>query len=124
MDWLKAIHVGSVILSGAGFFGRGVLMFAESPVLARPWIKILPHIVDTVLLVSAVLLVLRIAQYPLTHGWLTAKVVGLVVYVGLGLVALRFGRTTGQRAAAWAGALVVFAYIVSVAVTRQPWGFV
>ncbi len=88
MDWLKAIHVGSVILSGAGFFGRGILMLAGSPVLTRWWVKILPHIVDTVLLISAVFLALRIEQYPLTHGWLTAKVAGLVVYIGLGLVAL------------------------------------
>jgi uncharacterized membrane protein SirB2 len=58
-----------------------------------------------------------------TAPWLTAKIVGLLAYIALGMVALRFGRTRGTRAAAWIAALATFGYIVSVAVTKDPRGF-
>lgn len=126
MDYLlvKHVHVACVVLSGAGFFCRGVLMLVESPLLQARWVRIAPHVVDTLLLGSAVVLASSIGQYPGTHGWLTAKVIGLLVYIGLGSVALKRGATRAARAAAWVAALAVFAYIVSVAVAKNPLGFV
>jgi uncharacterized membrane protein SirB2 len=82
-----------------------------------------PHLVDTTLLVSAVALAWTLRVSPLTDAWLAAKLIGLLAYVGLGLVALRFGRTRAVRATAWAGALLAFAYIVSVALTKDPRGW-
>jgi uncharacterized membrane protein SirB2 len=117
---IKLLHVSCVILSITGFFVRGLWMIRDSEWLANRWVRVVPHIIDTVLLVSAVLLVLRIQQYPLTHDWLTAKVVGLLAYIGLGMVALRPGRGKPLRVGTWLTALMVFAYIVAVAVTRQP----
>lgn len=81
--------------------------------------RVAPHVNDTLLLAAGIALALRIQQYPLVHGWLTAKLVGLIVYIGLGLVALRFGRTRRVRLIAWAAALVVYLYIVGVAMTRD-----
>jgi uncharacterized membrane protein SirB2 len=78
--------------------------------------------VDTVLLASAVALAYSLRLSPATAPWLLAKVVGLVAYIGLGTVALRFGRTRTTRIAAWAAALLVFGYIVSVAVSKDPRG--
>jgi uncharacterized membrane protein SirB2 len=98
-------------------------MLRDSPQLSRRWVKILPHAIDTLLLASAVALTLVLHQYPLTDAWLSAKVVGLLVYIGLGLAALRYGKTRGVRAAAWIGALAVFLYIVSVALRHDPLGF-
>ncbi len=119
---LKHLHVSCVVLSGCGFLARGVLSLAGSPLVDRRVLKIAPHVVDTVLLASAIALALITAQYPLAQGWLTAKVVGLVVYIGLGMVALRRGRSTATRAIFFAAALAVFGYIVSVALTHHPRG--
>ncbi len=117
---IKHIHVGSVILSFSLFFLRGLWMVVDSPLLQRLWVRIVPHIIDTVLLGSAVWLTLIIHQYPLANDWLTAKVAGLLVYIGLGMVALKRGKTKRVRMLAWIGALLAFGYIVAVALTRDP----
>jgi uncharacterized membrane protein SirB2 len=119
----KSIHELCALASFMLFFVRGVWMLREAPQLSRRWVKILPHGIDTLLLASAVALTLMVHQYPLTDAWLSAKLIGLLVYIGLGLVALRYGKTRGVRAAAWIGALAVFLYIVSVALVHDPLGF-
>ncbi len=120
---LKALHVGCAAASIAFFCVRGAWMLAAPERLRRNWVRVLPHVVDTVLLASAIALAVMLRNYPLTHGWLTAKVVGLFAYIALGTIALKRGRTRGIRIAAFAGAIVTFAYIVSVAVTKSPAGF-
>ncbi|MGQ0524931.1 MAG: SirB2 family protein [Betaproteobacteria bacterium] len=121
---LKYIQLTSVVLSYLLFFVRGVWMMRESPLLARRWVKIVPHIVDTVLLASAIATAAMIRQYPFAHPWLSAKVIGLVLYIGLGMIALKRGKTKGVRVAAWFAAQLVFLYIVAVALTKQvlPYG--
>jgi uncharacterized membrane protein SirB2 len=118
----KAIHVGCVVLSLAGFAARGALMLAGSPLLEARFVRVAPHVVDTALLASAAWLSWFTAQYPFVHGWLTAKVLGLVAYIAFGLLALRRGRTRIARAVWFASALAAAAYIVSVALTRDPLG--
>lgn len=122
MDYalLKMIHVSSVILSFSLFFLRGIWLIRDSENLRQRWVKILPHVVDTVLLASAILLAVTIQQNPLEHGWLTAKVAGLLFYIGLGMIAMRFGKTRRNRIIAWVSAQCVFAYIVLVALTKSP----
>ena len=92
--------------------------------LARRWVRVLPHVVDTVLLASAIALAVMIRQYPLAHDWLTAKVFGLIAYIVLGTIALKRGRTRAVRITAFWSALLVFAYIVAVAITKSvvPYG--
>lgn len=109
-----------VALSYALFVLRGVWMISDSALLKQRWVRIVPHVIDTVLLTSAIALAVIVHQYPFVNGWLTAKVVGLVVYIGLGTIALKRGRTRRVRIAAWLAAQAVFFYIVAVAVTRQP----
>ncbi len=120
MDTLKLVHVSAVYLSGAGFVLRGMWMLMGSPLLKARLTRILPHIVDTVLLGSAILLALRIYQYPFTHGWLTAKVLALLLYIVLGTIALKRGRTRRVRIVSFAAALAAFLYILAVAITRNP----
>lgn len=120
MDTLKVIHVGSAILSISGFTLRGVWMLQDSPLLNARVTRVLPHVVDTVLLLSAIALALRISQYPFVHAWLSAKVLALLAYIVLGSIALKHGRSRRERALAYGMALVVFLYIVGVAVTRSP----
>jgi uncharacterized membrane protein SirB2 len=122
MDYisLKFVHIGCVATSYALFVVRGVWMLHDSAQLQRRWVKIAPHIVDTVLLASAIALAVISRQYPFAHGWLTAKVVGLLIYIGLGTIALKRGKTRRTRMAAWLAAQAVFFYIVAVALTRRP----
>jgi uncharacterized membrane protein SirB2 len=94
-------------------------MMQHSANLQRRWVKILPHIVDTVLLTSAIALAVAIQQSPINDPWLTAKVVGLLLYIYLGMVALRFGKTQRTKIIAWISALAVFIYIVLVALTKS-----
>jgi len=117
---IKHLHVTAVVLSGTGFFLRGLLMLADSPLLQKRALKILPHVIDTVLLGSALTMVVMSAQYPFVLPWLTAKVFGLLAYIVFGMMALKRGRTKGQRAAWFVAALAVFGYIVTVALTRSP----
>src|SRR5512134_2195210 len=114
---LKQLHIACVVLSYAGFVVRGVWMMRDSPLLAARWVRIAPHVNDTLLLATAIALAVMSGQYPLQQGWLTAKVIALVLYIALGMVALRPGRTRARRVAAWIAAQLVFLYIVAVAVT-------
>jgi uncharacterized membrane protein SirB2 len=119
---VKYLHVASVVLSLSGFAVRGVLMLRGSPWLNARFVRIAPHVVDTVLLASAAWLAWFLQQYPLVHGWLTAKVVGLLAYIGFGMVALKRGRTLRTRAVFFVLAIAAAAYVVSVALTRDPRG--
>lgn len=117
---IKMIHVTSVIISYLLFTLRGVWMLQGSAALQQRWVKIVPHVVDTVLLTSAIALVMAIDQDPLTNSWLSAKVIGLLFYIGLGMVALKRGKTRRTKITAWIAAQVVFFYIVLVALTKSP----
>ena len=120
---LKHLHITCVALSIAGFALRGWWSISASPLLqARPT-RVIPHIVDSCLLASAVALAWMSGFVPFVDGWLTAKIGGLLAYIVLGGVALKVSRPLSQRAAAWAGALFVYAYIVSVAITKTPLGW-
>jgi len=120
---VRALHVGSAALSIAGFAARGALMLADSPWLRARVVRVAPHVVDTLLLASAVWLAWFLGQIPFVHAWLTAKVLALLAYIVLGALALRRGKTKRVRAAAFAAALAVAAYIVAVALTHDaaPW---
>lgn len=119
---LKTLHVTCAVLSGSGFFLRGLWMCCASPMLERRWVRVLPHLVDTTLLTSAVALAVISGQYPFAQPWLTAKLCALLVYILCGTMALKRGRTRAVRVVYFVAALLVLAYIGSVAVTRSPLG--
>jgi uncharacterized membrane protein SirB2 len=120
---LKMLHVISVAVSYLLFSLRSVWMMQGSAALQQRWVKITPHIVDTVLLASAIALAIMIHQDPIHNSWLSAKVAGLLLYIGLGMMALRFGKSRRTRISAWIAAQIVFFYIVLVAVTKNPLWF-
>jgi len=124
MDYftVKLVHQVAVALSLTGFFVRGAASLASASWVQGRAAKTLPHLVDTILLVSALTLAWMLRLTPGNAPWLLAKIVGLVVYVGLGVVALRPGPPTALRSAAWVGALATAAWIVSVALTKNPLG--
>jgi uncharacterized membrane protein SirB2 len=119
---IKWVHIGCVLLSGSLFFLRGLLMLNGSLLASDRRLSRLSYGIDTALLVAAVLLTVIIHQYPLVQGWLTVKVLLLIVYIVLGVFALRRGKTQRSRMAFFVAALLVYGFIISVAVTHNPRG--
>ncbi len=119
---IKQLHAGAAAVSIALFVLRGAWMLTSPGRLQRRWVKILPHVIDTVLLASALWLAWQLGTGD-TPGWLVAKVIALVVYIALGTIALKRGRTRGARIVAFVAAIATFGYIVSVALAKSPLGF-
>ena len=119
---LRSVHIACAMLTITLFVLRGGLMLANSPWQQNVVLRYLPHAVDTVLLTTALMLTSVIHQYPFAAGWLTTKVVLLVVYIVLGSIALKRGRTKQIRVAAFVAALVTIGYLVSVARAHHPLG--
>jgi len=116
---LKLIHVGAAILTVAGFTLRGYWMLVGSPRLEQRIVRIVPHIVDTVFLLSGISLVWVLKLPVLDQPWLMAKLAALVVYIILGMIALRHGNTLRTRMSAFVLALATFTYIAGVAISKS-----
>ena len=119
---IKFVHIAAVLTSGGLFALRGLLFgLGQSWVMAAP-VRYLVYAVDTVLLTAALMLATMLHQYPFADAWLTVKVLLLVVYIVLGILALRRGRSAGIRLASWLSALAIFGLIISVARAHDPLG--
>jgi uncharacterized membrane protein SirB2 len=125
---LKMIHISAVAVSFCGFAVRGVGALCGASWVRHRAARMLPHVVDTVLLLSALGMLWLVRLAPWALPWLRAKIAGLVVYIALGMLALH-PRLAGSgpaahvvRLAAWIAALLVFGFIVSVALTKDPRG--
>jgi len=120
---IKFVHVAAVILSGSLFALRGLLMLARSRWTNHPALRYPSYAIDTTLLTAALMLVTILHQYPFVQAWLTAKVLLLAVYIGLGTFALKRGRTRCVQVACYFAALAVFAFIAGIAHAHDPRGF-
>ena len=120
---VRNFHIACVMISGSFFCVRGFWMLRDSLMLHRRWVKTVPHVVDTCLLSSALVMVIWSGQYPFVQSWLTAKIVALIIYIVLGAIALKYGKTKTVRICAFVAALSTFAYIGSVAMTKQVFPF-
>jgi uncharacterized membrane protein SirB2 len=118
----KLLHQTTAALSLAGFVARGLGSFAQAAWVRQRFTRTAPHVVDTLLLLSALVMAWTLRLTPANAPWLVAKIAGLLLYIGLGMLALRLGRPLALRMAAWLAALAVFGWIVSVALTKQPLG--
>lgn len=98
---------------------RGLWMIGDHPMRERRWVKIAPHVNDTLLLAAGLTLAFMIRQYPFVDGWLTAKVFGLTGYILFGSAGLKHGRTKALRIGFWIAAQAAFLYVVAVALTRN-----
>lgn len=117
---LKNTHIALAVLSIALFVLRSVWSVNASPQLQQKWARIAPHIIDTLLLASAVYLMIASHQYPFTDSWLTAKLVALIAYIALGTYAIKRGRTAGIRLLFSLMSVAIFCYIFAVAITHSP----
>ncbi len=121
---IKHLHLATIVVTLTLFLLRGVWMLMDSPRLQARWTRIVPHINDSLLLASGIALAVLMQQYPLVHGWLTAKLFALIAYIVLGTIALKRGKTKAQRVTAWIAALLVFGYMLAVARAHDPFPFV
>ena len=119
---IRFIHILCVVLSGSLFSVRGLLMLARSRYTNHIVLRRLSQVIDTTLLVAALCLISILHQYPFVQAWLTVKVVMLVVYIVLGIFALHAGQTRGVRITCLIAALLVYAFIISVALAHNPLG--
>lgn len=120
---IKLVHIIAVLASGGLFFLRGLAVnLGGQWAMAAP-LRYLSYAIDTVLLTAALMLATILHQYPFVHGWLTTKVVLLVVYIVLGTFALKRGKTASVRWGTWIAALVVYGFIISVARAHHPAGW-
>ena len=118
---LKGIHMVLAYVTVVGFIVRGTWALIDSPLRERKWVKIAPHVIDTLLLAAGVAMVVTMSLSPLS-GWLAAKLVGLLCYIGFGVLTMRATNTRLQMLG-FVGALVSVAYIFAVAMSRQAWPF-
>ncbi len=123
MTSVKLLHITCAVLSLAGFTLRGLWMLADSPRLRQRWVRIAPHIVDTLLLISALVLAVQMHLAPLQHPWLMAKIIALLLYIGFGTIALKRGKSKGVRGLAWVIAVLIFGYIVAAALSKSALGY-
>ena len=120
---IKHIHIATALTSGLIFTlrGAGVLAGMRWPHwLAVRWTS---YTVDTALLTAALMLLTMLPGAVFANGWLTVKLLLLVVYIVLGVFAIKRGRTRRAKAGFYIAALLTFAMVYSIARAHSPWGF-
>ena len=117
---LKTTHTIFAILTLSGFLLRGYWRLQDSPLSRHRITRVAPHVIDTLFLATGIALILEINLPILQTTWLLAKLAGLVLYIGLGMVTMRFGRTPEIRMLAFIGAVATFLYVVGVALAKSP----
>lgn len=119
---LKLVHVGLVAGSGLLFAARGAAVLAgQAWPLHRPWRRLSVGI-DTLLLAAGIGLWWLLALHPVRSPWLGVKLLLLLLYIALGTLAIRRGRSAATRRASYAAALLTYGFIVSVAWAHHPLG--
>ena len=122
MEWIKYLHVCCALLSVSGFVLRVFLSLGASPLMQSRWLRTGPHLIDTILLFSGVYLALQWPAEALAP-WLPYKIAALLLYIVLGMVAFRFGKTLVQRVFASLAAMCVVAYLIGVALKKTAWSW-
>jgi uncharacterized membrane protein SirB2 len=118
---LKSFHIMLAYLTTFGFVVRGLWSIIDSPMKEQKWVRVAPHVIDTLLLVIGVTMAISIGA-SLTSGWLAAKLLGLLGYIGFGVIAMR-ATSRPLKVAGFLLALGCVAYMFAVAFSRSPWPF-
>ncbi len=117
---LKSIHIATVGITGSLFILRFVWMSQGTLHLRGRWVETLPHINDTLLFISGLMIASIIGELPLQAPWLTTKLFILLAYIVLGSIALKRGKSSRIRL--WSGYTAIFCYltIIAIALTHSP----
>lgn len=121
--FIRIIHSSCAVLSLLGFAWRGLQKVIKGQVPEHFVVKVLPHIVDTVLLLSAIVLVVMSGQYPFVSPWVSAKVLALLIYISLGILLMRWRGASSARPVIYALTLLCGLYMITVAITKNPMPF-
>ena len=122
MQLLKELHVAFAYLTVASFVVRGLMSIADSPMRNAKWVRIAPHVIDTFLLLFGVALAVALSLSPLANGWLMAKIIGLLAYIGFGVMAMR-ARSRPLKIVGFVLAIASVGYIFAVAYSKQVMPF-
>lgn len=117
---MKHLHLTAVVLSIVFFIVRFAWRQMDSAMASKKWVKIVPHVIDTVLLLSAASLCVILSQYPFVQGWVTFKLFGVIAYILFGLMAMKWATTRKMQWMGFAAAMVTLVLIAKVAVLKQP----
>lgn len=120
---IKQLHMTMAGFSLALFVLRAWWSVRESPRLGQRWVRILPHLVDTLLLMFGIWLMVILSAWPTQQPWLMAKLIGLLAYIVVGSFAIKRGGTPPIRGLAAVVAVAIFVYIVGAAVTHHPFSW-
>ncbi|MCL6269317.1 SirB2 family protein [Sansalvadorimonas sp. 2012CJ34-2] len=120
---LKHLHTAFAATSMVLFFIRWLIALINPRWLRYSVFRVVPHVIDTLLLLAAIGLCVFLSQYPFVHSWLTAKVVALVAYIVIGYTAVKGGKTFSQKFVAGMLALLIAGYIVGVAIYHNPYSW-
>lgn len=120
--WLKEAHVALAYVTLAGFVVRGIWAVMNSPLREQRWVRIAPHVVDTLLLALGITLAVMLSLSPMEHAWLNAKIIGLLAYIGFGVMTMR-ASTRPVKLVGFVCALGCIGYIFAVALSKQVWPF-
>ena len=116
---IKHLHVTAAVLSILFFIVRSYWSVTGNTILKTRFVKIAPHIIDTVLLGAAILLSIMLGAAA-HQPWVLTKIVLLIAYIGVGTIAIKRGRTPRTRAIAAIVAVLIFFYIIGVAINHHP----
>ncbi|HSH56390.1 MAG TPA: SirB2 family protein [Halomonas sp.] len=116
---IKHLHITAATLSILFFILRAAWSVREAPVLQARWVRVAPHIIDTLLLTLGVVLMVMLSLWPHQHPWLAAKLIALLAYIGLGTVAIKRGRSPAVRGTAAVAAVLVFLYMLGAAIRHS-----
>ena len=120
---IRWVHIAAVILSGSLFMIRGGAALAGQHWPYHAASRWTSWVIDTTLLTAAAMLFSMLPGAMFANGWLTVKLVLVVVYIVLGTLAMRRTARTRTRALFYVAALCVFATIITIARAHHPYGW-
>lgn len=116
---IKTLHVSCAYLAGLGFLLRGIGILIKHPAMHHKIVKVIPHIIDTILLISGIILAIHLSLSPHEQPWLAAKLITLFLYIGFGLLLIRWGTTQTRQWTGLLGGLMAYLYIVGAAHSKS-----
>ncbi|MCW9024562.1 MAG: SirB2 family protein [Gammaproteobacteria bacterium] len=119
-SFIKNLHLATVSFSIVFFIIRGLWKFNHSNWYRKKWARRLSQLNDIILLSCGIFMAISLQQYPFVHQWLTAKLILLVIYILLGMLALHWARSRQLQLGAWLSAILVYGYLVGTALNRTP----
>ncbi|MES9858282.1 MAG: SirB2 family protein [Sedimenticola sp.] len=116
--WIKNAHIATVAFNIIFFTLRYYWMLRRSRLVNKRVVRYISQFNDTLLLIAGIALALQLHQYPFQAQWLTVKLVGLLLYIIFGSLALKRGKSMKARKLYGILALLTVGYMVTVALSR------